>query len=246
MRAFISRSGLVLLALVLASPASAQVVQSLHLGVGGVFPRGLDARHDDDVLLRNWLGRSLPGAPELSDALAFEFGDFKAAQLLGEWTWTFGERIEVGAGVGFYRKTVPTLYYDLEDNGRDINQELSLRVAPITGIVRFLPFGRAGDVQPYVGAGLALLNFRYTEEGDFVDEDTLVIFPERYTVSNQALGGLLLGGVRLPLGGDIYSLGIEGRYQFGVGDLDKEKNGFVAEKIDLGSGQLNFTFSVRF
>jgi hypothetical protein len=142
---------------------------------------------------------------------------------------------------------VPTLYLDLEDEqGRDINQEIGLRVVPVTGIIRFLPFGRAGDVQPYVGAGLAALNFRYSEVGEFVDGDTLDIFDDRYTVSDTALGGLLLGGVRLPLGGDIYGLGIEYRYQFGAGNTGGLDNGFLADKIDLSGGQLNFSFSVRF
>ena len=247
MPARLSRTILFLTVLFIAAPAAAQTVQSLRVGLGGVFPRGFDSRNADDVLLRNALGEVLPGDPTLTDALAFEMRDFRAAQLFGEWTVTLGDRIEFGAGLGFYRKTVPTLYYDLEDEaGRDINQKIGLRVVPVTGLVRFLPFGRAGDVQPYVGAGISVLNFRYSEVGEFVDGETLEIFDDRYSVSKSTVGGLLLGGIRLPLNGDIYTLDIEGRYQFGVGNTGGLDNGFLADKIDLGGGQLNFSFGIRF
>ena len=43
-------SGLLLAAALLAAPASAQVVQSLHLSGGLFVPRGYDARASGDVL----------------------------------------------------------------------------------------------------------------------------------------------------------------------------------------------------
>jgi hypothetical protein len=240
------KTGLVL-ALLVAAPASAQVVQSAQFGAGFIFPRGFDARDTDDVLLRNLLGESLPGLPSLTDALAFEINDFRTGQLFGEWDFAFGDRIEVGLGLGFYRKTVPSVYLDLvDDAGFEIEQDLRLRVVPVTGLVRFLPFGRPGDVQPYVGAGLSALSFRYSEIGDFVDGDTLDVFENRYVASGTAVGPLLLGGVRFPIGGDIYGFAIEGRYQYGVGDTGGTDEGFLADKIDLGAGQLNFSFLIRF
>jgi hypothetical protein len=248
MQSVVRKIGLVLAAVLLvATPAAAQTVQTLQLGAGIFFPRGLDSRHDDDVLLRNALGETLADFPTLTDAIAFEMSDFRGGHFFGEWNVGFGDRVEVGAGVGFYRRSVPTVYYDLVDEfERDIEQRLSLRIVPVTGIVRFMPFGTPGDVQPYVGAGLALLNYRYSEAGDFVDPDTLEIYPDRYNKSGTTLGGLLLGGVRFPIGGDIYGLGIEGRYQFGTGDTGGADEGFLADKIDLSGGQLNFTFLVRF
>lgn len=247
MRSLARRGALLLIALLVSVPATAQTVQSLHLGVGGVFPKGLDGRTEGDILVRNFEGELIPGFSSLSDALLFELGDFKSAQILGEWTLTFGERIELGAGLGYYSRSVPTVYADLVDEGdREIEQTLRLRVVPLTGIVRFLPFGRAGDVQPYVGAGIAALNYRYSEIGEFVDTATLDIFEERYVATGTAPGGLLLGGVRLPLGGDVYGLTIEGRYQFGTGETGGFETGFVADKIDLSGGQLNVGLLIRF
>jgi hypothetical protein len=241
------RAGFAVAVLLMAAPASAQVVHSVQVGAGFVFPRGFDSRDPDDVLLRNLLGEALPAIPSLSDALAFDINDFRTGQFFGEWNLAFGDHVEVGAGLGFYRKSVPTVYLDLVDeSGFEIEQQLRLRVVPVTGLVRFLPFGRAGDVQPYVGAGVSLLNYQYTESGDFVDGDTLDVFEDRFHASGATVGGLPLGGVRFPLGGDIYAFNIEGRYQYGTGETGGVDEGFLADKIDLGAGQLNFTFMVRF
>ncbi len=234
-----------LLVLFVASNASAQIVQSVQIGLGGVFPRGLDARADGDVLVRNFIGDPMAADPSVTDALAFRIGDFKAAQLFGEWNVAVGRHLEFGAGLGFYRRTVPTVYLDVVDeNDFDIEQSLRLRVVPVTALVRFLPFGGPGDVQPYVGAGISALNFRYSEFGDFVDPNTFEIFTDRFTGSGTAVGGLFLGGLRVPIGGDVYGMSLEYRYQLGEGDLPAGE--FVADKIDLSGGQFNVTFLVRF
>ncbi|MEO7191081.1 MAG: outer membrane beta-barrel protein [Vicinamibacterales bacterium] len=247
MRALICTATLALTTLVTAVPASAQLVHSLQLGAGLFMPRGLDSRTQGDVLVRNYFGEAIPSLPNFSDALAFDVKDFRGGRLFGEWNIAFGDHVEVGAGLGFYRKTVPTVYLDLVDpRGLEVEQQLKLQIVPVTGVVRFLPFGRPGDVQPYVGAGVSLLNYRYSESGDFIDTNTLDIFSNRYTTSGSTLGGLLLGGVRFPIGGDVYGMAVEGRYQFGAGKTGGIDKGFLAEKIDLSGGELNFSFLVRF
>jgi outer membrane protein W len=221
-----------------AAPASAQVVQSLQIGVGGVYPRGFDARTSGDVLVA-----------DLTDANALDFrvSDFRTVHVFGEWNISFGEHVEAGVGVGVYSKRVPSVYRDLVNaDGTEIEQDLRLRVVPITGLVRFLPFGRAGTVQPYVGAGVSVLAFRYSESGQFVDPTDFSIFSDAFTATGSPVGGVLLGGVRFPIRGDIYGLGVEGRYQFGSGNTGGAANGFLGDKIDLSGGQLNFTFLVRF
>ena len=244
------------------APASAQTVHSLNVGGGWFFPRGIDSRPTDDVFVRNYFGESnlpaFPLDPQVTDALLFQgMEDFRSGTFFGEWNISFGHRVEVGAGVGFYQKTVPTVYRDIVngdfDPPREIAQEIGLRIVPITGVVRFLPFGRAGDVQPYVGAGISALNYRYFERGEFVDVETGEVFcagtpgcvtPE-YRTSGTAIGGVWLIGVKLPFGGDIYGMNAEYRRQYGTGDAGIDK-GFVADKIDLGGGSLLFSFTVRF
>jgi hypothetical protein len=57
---------------------------------------------------------------------------------------------------------------------------------------------------------------------------------------------LIVYGVRVPIGGDIYALSLEGRYQWGVGKTGGADAGFVADKIDLSGGFFNVGFLVRF
>lgn len=243
--------------LLTAAPASAQVVHNLHFGVGGFFPTGFNGRHDDDVLLRNAAGEPFVFDPNLSDALVFEMKDFRSVYLFGEWNVALSNQIEVGAGLGFSRKSVPTVYdevVEIVENqpDREISQVLRLRVVPITAHVRFLPFGTPSTIQPYVGGGLSLLNFGYSEEGDFVDSFTREIFPARYSTSGTALGGVIFGGVRIPVNGDIFGVTLELRRQFGVGDLgtdledNDDENDFLADKIDLGGTQFTGGLLIRF
>jgi hypothetical protein len=112
--------------------------------------------------------------------------------------------------------------------------------------VRFLPFGRPGDVQPYVGAGVGAVFYRYSEFGSFVDTDTLELFNDRFTTTGTAPAGVILGGVRFPLGGDIYALNLEGKYLYAVGNTGGLDKGFLDDKIDLSGGMFNIGFQVRF
>jgi opacity protein-like surface antigen len=241
-------AGFLLTGLILAAaPASAQVVQSVQFGGGFFVPRGFDSRATGDVLVRDAIGQPLNGDPTLSDALIFDMSDFRTGHLFGEWNVGFGNHLEVAANVGFSRRSVPTIYADvIDENGRDIDQTLQLRSVPLTAVVRFLPFGQPGDVQPYVGAGVGAVFYRYSEFGSFVDTDTLEIFNDRFTTTGTAPAWVILGGVRFPIGGDIYALNLEGKYLHAVGDTGGLDKGFLDDKIDLSGGMFNIGFQVRF
>ena len=252
-RRAVRTSPLVLTALLFAAPASAQIVHSVHFGVGGFFPRGLDTRVAGDVLVANLHQPEVVGYPGVTSSLAFDFDDFRSWTFFGEWNIAFGNRVELGLGSSYYSSTVHSLYRDLEHglrpNQPNIEQDLRLRVIPFTTVVRFMPFGRPSNFQPYVGAGFGILNFRYSEIGEFVDPETLEIFDnfaEPFVAKGTTVGPVLLGGLRMPLGGDIYAFTLEGRYQWGSGDTGGADNNFLGDKIDLAGGQLNFGFLIRF
>jgi hypothetical protein len=227
-------AGAMVLALGLAAPASAQVVHSVGIGAGLFAPRGIDSRHADDVLVENL------------NSLAFDIKDFRGAQVNGEWNMTFSERVELSFGAGYYSRSTPSVYADfINKNGSEIEQDLRLRIIPVSAVVRFLPVGRAGQFQPYLGGGVSVLQWRYSEVGEFVDfNDNYAVFRDRYIASGTTVAPVLLGGLRLPLGGDLYALNTELRYQFGTGDLGN--NGFTTEKIDLGGLHFTVGFMVRF
>jgi hypothetical protein len=239
---------LMALTLAAAAPASAQVVHGLQFGGGFFEPRGFDARADHDVLVRDLSGQPMPADPSLTDALLFDIKGFRTGHVFGEWTIGFGPHLEAGFGVGFLQRSVPSVYADvvLSPDNTEIPQTLHLRVVPLTAVVRFLPFGRPGEVQPYIGAGVAALAFHYSESGQFVDPQTLEVYDDHYTASGTAPGGVVLGGVRFPIRGDIYAFSVEGRYQFGTGNTGGINKGFLDEKIDLGGWLWDAGFLIRF
>jgi hypothetical protein len=227
-------SWLGLIAVLVAAPASAQVVQALHIGGGAFLPRGYDARVQGDVL------------NEDLNSLVFKIKDFTSGQMFGEWLVAFGDHVEIGAGAGYYRGGTPSLYRDYtHPDQTEIEQELRLRVIPVTGVVRLLAF-RPTQVQPYVGAGVAALNYRYSEFGEFVEFPSLDTFRTRYTATGTAVGPVFLAGIRVPIKGDIWGFTTEWRYQGGSGKTGGTANGFLDDKIDLSGSNVNFGFLVRF
>ncbi len=170
-------------------------------------------------------------------------GDFHGVTFGGEWLFGLGEWFDAGAGLGFYSKSVDSVYSDLtHSNGDEIEQDLKLRVVPFTATVRFLPLGRRASVEPYIGAGVGVFAWRYSETGEFVDIDD-IIFRDSFSGSGATAGPVVLGGVGVPFGS--WSIGFEGRYQWAQGDLPADQ-GFWGTKIDLGGFTTWRSFKVRF
>ena len=215
----------------LATPvASAQ--QSVNFLLGGFVPRSLDSRPADDVLVNNL------------DFLIFEIKDFNGPVIGAEWLIGIGNYIEGGLGVGRYSRTSPAVYRNFTNADRsEIEQDLKLRVIPFTATVRFLPFGRDTGVQPYVGAGVGVMRYRYSETGQFVDFTDRAIFNDNFIGSGTATGPLVLGGVRF--GGRTLDVGGEIRYQSAKGELPPEET-FAGSVIDLGGMNYLFTVNIRF
>lgn len=235
LRHLIRTTFLLLFMTVIAVPASAQVVQALHIGGGGFLPRAYDGRIPGDVLVEDL------------NSLAFKIKDLNSGQLFGEWLLEYGNHIELGASVGYYRGSAPTVYRDLtHPNGSEIEQQLRLRIVPFTAMVRFLPVGRPSGVQPYVGIGLSALRYRYAESGEFVDYSDYSTFQTRYIATGTGVGPVWAAGIRFPLNGDIWALTTEWRYQMGSGKTGGLANGFLNEKIDLGGSNVNVGLLVRF
>ena len=212
-------------------PATASAQQTFNLTLGGFNPRGQDARVIGDVLNAN------------RNFLLFDIGDFKAASIGAEWLVPFGEYFEGGAGISFLRRSVDTVYTDFVDvDGSEIEQTLRLRLVPIAFTVRALPLGQSNPLQPYIGLGLAVINWRYAEFGDFIDFNAgREIFTASYVADGSATGPVVVGGIRY--GGTSLTAGGEIRYHAAKADLSSD---FSGNRIDLGGWTYNFTVGVRF
>ena len=214
-----------------ADPATAQ--QTINFSVGAFSPRGQDARVEGDVLVAN------------RRDFVFDFSDFRSASFGVEWLAGIGEFVEVGAGVGFARRTVPTIYDDfVRPDGSEIDQEIKLRTTPLSATIRILPLGRNGGFEPYVGGGIGVVNYRYSETGDYIDfsQQGRPIFNASYSATGNAVGPVAVFGARVPMGNA--SIGGEIRYQRAEGDLDERD--FLGPKLDLGGFHYLATFGIRF
>jgi hypothetical protein len=224
-------------AVMLPMPAAAQ--QLINFSIGGFSPRGEGARNGDDVLVQN---RSF---------LDFNIGDLTGATVGGEWVIGLGDKFDAGLGIGFYQHTTLAAdrFSEFEGTGDPILADLKLRVVPFNATFRFLPMGRSKSVVPYIGAGVGVFGFRYSETGDFVADDNVTIIHGNFVGSGSAVGPVIVGGVRVPVGS--WAIGGELKYQSAVGELPTDQ-GFATQtpssvpKIDLGGFTYSFTFGVRF
>lgn len=235
MRRLLSFAGAFALMAVMAAPSVSEAQQAVTFSVGGFVPRGETSRDVNDVLYNNLNSGN--------DSLLFDVGDFNGATVNGEWLIGLNDFIDAGLGVGFYSKTVPSVYAYVENsNGQEIEQDLKLRIVPFTATVRFLPIGRHDAFTPYIGAGVGVMRFRYEETGEFVNVNDRV-YNATFTGTGAATGPVILGGARFPVGS--VDIGGEARYQRAVGDISKEQN-FLGSKIDLGGMSYLLTFTVKF
>lgn len=231
----------VLIVLLSPSSASAQITRvsssdhrnAVGFTVGGFFPRGEDGRVEGDAMVA-----------DLND-LIFEVNDFRGASFSGEWLFSLGNYLEGGVGAGYYKRSVNSVYRDFVNvNNTEIEQDLKLRIAPITGTIRFLPVGR-GSVEPYVGVGVGIFNWRWSETGEFVDAADNSIFRGNFVANGTSVGPVILAGVRAPIA-DAFDVGGEVQFQRATGDTGGISEGFVGDKIDLGGWHALFTMHIRF
>lgn len=220
-----------------AVPAAAQ--QTLNFSLGYFTVRGEDARVEGDIL-NDHLGAG-------DAALVYEISDFNGASVGAEWLVPLGEYLEAGAGVSFSRRTVPSVYAGFTDaDGSEIEQDLRLRLVPVALTIRVLPLGQSSGVQPYFGGGLGVINWRYSESGEFVDfSRQRAIFREQYVASGNETGPMVVGGLRFA--GDSVSAGMEVRYHSADAPLGASFGSTRPNpRIDLGGWTYQFTIGMRF
>ena len=208
--------------------------QVLNFTIGYFALKGLDSRVEGDVLLAE---------RQNAQPLLFEIKDFNSALFSGEYLLGVTSHVEAGIGVGYTQRTVFSVYDRLThaDNS-EIAQDLKLRQIPVTFTGRLLLMPRGSAVEPYIGAGIVAIRWRYSEVGEFV-ADNRDIFPARYIAEGTAVGPTWLAGVRGPAGPWVF--GGEVRWQKAEG-TKLLNEGFLDDKFDLGGWTTNFTFGVRF
>ena len=147
-------------------------------------------------------------------------------------------------GVGFQQRTVPAIYeFVTRPDDTEIEQDLKLRVVPLTATLKFVPTGRDASFQPYIGAGIAALFWSYSETGEFVDAVTSEIFRDSFTADGTEVAPVIFGGLRAPVGASMM-LGGEVRYQ--KADAELPVDDFLGDRLDLGGLTFQANLTWRF
>ncbi|HEY2432453.1 MAG TPA: hypothetical protein VGI12_07240 [Vicinamibacterales bacterium] len=207
---------------------------TVDFSLGYLGLRGIDSRPSTDVLVNDLIS---------AQPLLFVVSDFNGAIGGGEFLYAVHPNIEVGVGVQFAQRLVPSVYADLtHSTGDEIQQDLKLRQIPVSFTGRYLILPRGSKVEPYVGAGLVAIRYHYSEVGEFVDVDGS-IFPGSYSTDGVATGPVVLAGVRAPVSN--WTVGGEFRWQRAEGK-NLLQDGFLGDTLDLGTWQFNFTAGLRF
>lgn len=227
--------GAALLGVVAMMPGTARAQQAVSFNLGYFAVRGAADRVDGDTLVANL---AAPSPFELS----YNINDLNGTTVGGEWLFPIGTFLEGGVGISYYARTTPSTYQELvNSDGSDITQNLRLRIVPITASVRLFPLGRRAPIQPYIGAGVGVFLWRYSETGEFVDAQQNV-FTATFAQSGTTVGPVILGGIRLPVA-RVAAFGAEMRYQKADAGLSSD---FVGSRIDLGGITYQATFVLRF
>lgn len=228
------RRFLVSSALVLACSSGSAFAQDAIFGanIGGFLVRGEESRDRDDVLRQNL------------SFLDFDLADFNGVSVGGDFGVSLGSFIEVGAGLNYYQRTVPTVYSRfVDEDGTEIESDMKLRNIPISFTAKVFPLTRDGGFQPYIGGGVQINRWRYTEVGEFLDFSNGEIFRDSFTDEGSEIGPVILGGIRFPVGANAL-IGGEWRYSTAKADVDPAL-GFFGNTIDLGGNTVLFTVQFK-
>ncbi len=168
------------------------------------------------------------------------------------WTVRGGFDHAFASGDIFNFVTQPEFRDWVDQNNQPIEQTTSLRRVPVTLGVRHYLSSRGRSIgrfawipaarDTYVGLGAGLMQYRFHQVGDFVDFQTLNVFPDEFeskawTPVLHALAGLDLGLGRFLL------LNGEARYTWARGPMSRDYVGF--KRIDLSGLAVTAGLSLR-
>lgn len=189
-----------------------------------------------------------------TNELTLDRGDFTAATFGADLGIRVHSQVDLLFSFGVSHSSSESSFRDfVEDNNAEIRQTTELTRTPVTGglKIHLLPRGRSisryafipSRFSPYVGGGLGVMAYDLKQYGDFVDHETLDIFPSHFESDGAAFTANAFGGGDLWLGSRV-ALNIEGRYNWADADLTEAFSDF--DRIDLSGWQLTAGVTLRY
>lgn len=183
-----------------------------------------------------------------------ERSDFDSPYFGGELAVRVNERWDVALSLGFQQTTIESEsrpFVGTDD--LPILQTTEFRQIPLAVTTKFYPLARGRSLgrfawiprtfAPFVGGGVGLMNYRYEQSGEFVDEETLDIYVDRFVTDKQGFLARAAGGVNVSLGKQ-FLFTAEGRYTWASADVG---GGYARyDRIDLDGLQVIGGIGIRF
>lgn len=178
-----------------------------------------------------------------TDELTLGRSDFGSGNFGVDIGFSVGRRSEIVLGVGRSSSSARSEYRDwVDNNDLPIEQTTSFQRVPITASVRYFLGDRGRQIgsvawiparfTPFVSAGVGMMSFRYEQNGDFVDSQTLGVFSDQLrttgwkSVLQAGAGAQWSLNQRMNLTGEV-------RYLHGTGSGDANGGDFYGYKVNL-------------
>jgi hypothetical protein len=177
----------------------------------------------------------------ITSQLTLEKSDFQA--------WDFGidggvslkKRVDLILSFDYMKRTKDSEFREyVDENNLPITQTTNYAQLPMTAGVKFLPIPRGRQVGqyawmprpvvPYISGGVGVLWYRFQQDGDFVDERTLEIFPADLRSSGWAPTAYAGGGAEIKISKSTFLI-LDLRYSWAKPELQRDFVSF--DTIDL-------------
>jgi hypothetical protein len=180
--------------------------------------------------------------------------DFDALTFGTDLAIRLSPRVDLFFGGSYAGEKTPSEFRNwVDQNNLPIQQTTSFVRLPLTaGLKAYLtPRGRSigkyawipARYALYAGAGVGAMWYRFRQTGDFVDYQTLDVFPDQMESEGWAPTAQGLLGLEVSLMTRL-AVSVEGRYTLARADLSKDFQGF--NPIDLSGASATVGLAVRF
>ncbi|MGD8322255.1 MAG: outer membrane beta-barrel protein [Gemmatimonadota bacterium] len=188
------------------------------------------------------------------DQLTVSRSDFNAAAWGLELAVRASDRVDIAFDLGYARSNTRSEFRDYVDNNDlPIEQTTEFRRVPFTVNAKVYLRDRGRSVgrfawipyrwTPFVGGGVGTMWYRFEQNGDWIDFNTMEVFPDTWISDGRAPALDVFGGTDMSLGPSFF-VTFEGRYTWAKADMSQDFVDF--NKVDLSGFQATAGISVRF
>jgi len=233
-----------------AVPGSAAAPQKQPDGFDLQFKRGFVGVH---------AGYDIPRAKSdlfsmVTSKLTLEKSDFRSSSIGFDFGVFFQSHFATVFSIEYSKATPNSEYRNfVHEDGTPVTQSTKLIQVPVTASLRVYPmkFGETvgsyawvpARFLPYVAGGGGFVRYKFTQNGDFVDSQSLEIFPADLESKGYAFTKHLAAGIDIGVTSRVFA-NAEFRYSWANADLSDSFGGF--QPIDLTGARLNGGIFFRF